>query len=228
MAKIKLGQAIAQASGSVGGTVFSHNRFGAYIRNRSIPVQPESGPQLSMRAAFAAGSAQWSALTAAIRKAWLVWAQNNPIVDSLGDKRILDGHQAYTMLATRLTHMGLGMPTTPPIIGAPVALSTLSVTASAATQNTDITFTPTPTSATHRIWLVACKTPTPTVNYVKNLLRFIDKSGASATSPLLVGSIPLILGAFTAGENLIVRCSIVDHTTGLLSVPLEARCIIAA
>ena len=53
MALIKTGPAVAVISGSVGGTVFSRNKGGAYMRNRSIPVNPQSAAQVVVRAAMA-------------------------------------------------------------------------------------------------------------------------------------------------------------------------------
>lgn len=228
MAKIKLGQVVAQASGSVGGTVFSRNRFGPYIRNRSIPVQPESGKQLARRAALSAASAQWSTLVANVRKAWLVWAQNNPIVDALGDKRTLDGHQAFTMLATRLLGWGWNMPTTPPIIPVPVEITGVSMVASAATGEVTYTFAPTPLAANCHLWISGCKTPTASVNYIKNLLRWMDSSNAAQTSTYVQTNFGTIAGTLVSGDNLIARVAVCDHTTGLLSVPRECRVICGA
>lgn len=228
MAKVKLGQMVAQASGSVGGTVFSHNRFGAYIRNRSIPVQPESGYQLARRNDLATASAEWSLKLAPIRKAWKVWAENNPITDSLGDQRILDGHQAYTMLATRLFGQGFALPTTPPVSPTPNGLTSCTITASAASQTCSMVFLPNPLAATYHLWIVAAKTPTGAVNYIKNLLRFIGIAEAASASPCTGTAIADRLGTLTIGEQIVARLAVFSQTTGLLSVSLECRCTVGA
>jgi hypothetical protein len=36
MAKVLLGPTIAEARGQIGGTVYSRNRYGAYIRHRAV------------------------------------------------------------------------------------------------------------------------------------------------------------------------------------------------
>ncbi len=119
MAKIKLGAIAGQVSGSIGTQVWSHNRFGAYIRNRSIPVQPNTAPQLAQRAMLSLHSAIWQDRSAAERKSWAVWAQNNPIVDRPGDKRILSGHMAYVRLNCNIDLIDENAISTPPIYAAP-------------------------------------------------------------------------------------------------------------
>lgn len=228
MAKIKLGVMIGQASGSLGSTVFSHNRGGTYVRLRSVPVQPGSAPQLLRRAVLSALSSDWATLTEANRLSWKVWAQNNPVVDTLGDKRILTGHMAYIQLNARL--QGLGWPTfdTPPVEAAPPALTGLSIAASVASQNVVVTFAPSPIGAGNMLWITACKTPTATINYIKNLLRWVDADTVLGGSPYTCTAIATILGALTLNERVIVHVSVFDNQTGLLSTPREARCTVGA
>jgi hypothetical protein len=228
MAKIKLGQAIAQASGSVGGTVFSHNRFGAYLRNRSIPVQPESTAQINRRNFFGAASANWATLSANARKAWLVWAQNNPIVDSLGDKRIMDGHQAYTMLSTRLRAIPWASPDTPPVLAAPTALLTCTAVISAAAQTIVFTFTPAPLIANNILVVMGAKAPTASVNYIKNLLRRLPTSDAGQATGWTMSGADAILGTFTIGEVVTLRVAQLHLDNGLMSTFFQTRTTVVA
>jgi hypothetical protein len=87
---------LAEASGSVDGLVFSHNRGGRYIRRRTIPTNPNSPLQQTNRAAFAAAMARWrDVVTAAQRAAWGVYAANTPMVNALGETIYLTGPQMY-------------------------------------------------------------------------------------------------------------------------------------
>lgn len=96
MALIKTGIGIAQISGSIAGTVFSHNRYGAYIRNRSIPVNPNSPAQQAVRADLAYLVAQWhDALSAAQRNAWAVYAAAINFTNALGDTIKLTGFNHF-------------------------------------------------------------------------------------------------------------------------------------
>lgn len=96
MALIKLGAMIAEARGSIGGAVFARNRGGAYIRNRSIPINPESTRQTAVRAVLADLTNKWSTvLTEAQRAAWTLYAENVPLVNSLGEARQVTGLNMY-------------------------------------------------------------------------------------------------------------------------------------
>jgi len=228
MAKIRLGTIVGQISGSAGATTFSHGRFGAYIRLRSIPVQPNSGPQLLRRATLTGLSSAWGTLDVTKRLAWKVWAQNNPITDRLGDKRILSGAMAYVQCNARLQPLGWPTFDVPPVVPAPSALTSLSITASVATQNVTVAFAPSPIGAAHMLWICGCKTPTPTINYIKNLLRWLDADTVLVGTPYTLTAFATKLGALTLGERAIVWCSVFDTATGLLSTPMEARCNVAA
>lgn len=92
-------QIIAAGSGSMGGCTFSRNRSGSYIRNRSLPVNPQSSFQTIVRGALATLVARWtSVLTAAQRSGWDTWAQNTPQTDALGNPIIITGQNAYIMM----------------------------------------------------------------------------------------------------------------------------------
>jgi len=226
MAKVKYGAIVGQVSGSIGASTHGHNRFGNYIRQRSIPVQPNSGLQLAQRAVLGTESAAWALLLAAQQRSWAVWAQNNPIVDVLGDKRILTGHMAFVMCNSRLKGIAVATSDTPPITPAPLALTSLSIAASAGTQVVTHTFSATPLVANTALWVRACKTPTASTNYVKNLLRFVQCSAAAGGSPWDSGAYGPKVGTLVQGEVLIAWISIFSLTNGLLSPPLEARCTI--
>src|SRR5882762_2144010 len=57
-------------SGSQGSRTFSHNKGGAYTRNRRIPVNPTTVSQGAVRNQLAASSANWANLSDADRNAW--------------------------------------------------------------------------------------------------------------------------------------------------------------
>lgn len=50
MALVQFGGGILDARGSIGGQVFSKNRFGNYMRARITPVNPNSARQAVVRA----------------------------------------------------------------------------------------------------------------------------------------------------------------------------------
>lgn len=87
---------LTQASGSVGGVTFSHNRGGMYTRARTIPTDPASEFQTELRASFGGLAAAWgSILTQAQRDAWDLYADNVTVTNPLGDQIKLSGQQWY-------------------------------------------------------------------------------------------------------------------------------------
>jgi len=83
---------LAQASGSVGGTVYSHNRGGAYIRNRALVSNPNTDRQQAVRSAMSALSKMWGqSLTQPQRDSWTAYAANRPVTNRLGDSITLSG-----------------------------------------------------------------------------------------------------------------------------------------
>ena len=102
-------------SGSIAGTVSSHNRAGQYVRNRVSPVQPVgTGRRSAIRSAFSSASSGFAALTAAQQDAWTSYADGHPITDTLGQSIKLTGHQMYVSVNTALLNLHEDQTTTPP------------------------------------------------------------------------------------------------------------------
>ena len=98
MAKIKFGGLISAASGKLAGNVFARNKGGAYIRNWARPTNPQSTDQQAQRTKLANKSAAWRNLTDTQRDAWKTWADDNPVLDRLGNSIKLTGAQAYSRI----------------------------------------------------------------------------------------------------------------------------------
>jgi hypothetical protein len=83
-------------SGSFGGLTFSHNKGGAYCRRRTVPTDPASTYQTTVRAAMSALAQRWvNTLTPAQRAAWDLYAQNVSWIDTLGQTIQLSGINHY-------------------------------------------------------------------------------------------------------------------------------------
>ncbi len=222
MAKIRPGGGIAQASGSLGGLVFSHNRGGAYVRARSIPVQPRSARQLEVRSNLSNASISWDLLDAAAQEQWRSWAESNPIMNTLGDAVRLAGNAAYVQLNSRLLFGGFAQIAAPPVITAPRPLQSFSYTADGGAGTTLITFAETPLTTNDCLYLRACYLPRPGINFVKNLLRFIGVSPiAQVTGYDYQAQLEAVLGPMPTGAGLCMWAYVLDSTTGLLSPPMR-------
>ena len=96
MALVKLGGGVVEMRGSIGGTVFSRNRFGAYARNRSKPVNPNTPRQQAVRSIIALLRSMWfGTLTQDQRDAWASYADNVPMMNRLGETQHLTGYNMF-------------------------------------------------------------------------------------------------------------------------------------
>lgn len=129
-----------QRSGSIGATVYSHNRFGAYIRARSIPVNPNTDRQVAARNAVRALAILWeTTLTQAQRDAWNVYAANVGWTNKFGDAVNLTGLNHYVRCnAPRLPYSLARIDVAPAVQDIGIAELALSATASEATQDLTI------------------------------------------------------------------------------------------
>lgn len=86
---------LAQASGSVAGNTFSRNKGGMYIRSRSLVITPKTPAQQGSQNAVKTLSSRWATLTAAQRAAWRTYAQNVPMLNKLGESRVIPEMSQY-------------------------------------------------------------------------------------------------------------------------------------
>lgn len=130
-------QIISAGSGSVGGCKYSRNRYGPYITNRSVPVNPNTAQQQAMRGFFSGLVTRWtSTLTQAQRDAWDIYGFNTPTTDSLGLPINLTGQNWYIAMNSLRQQGGstiidvapavfAGAPLTPPTMTAAVSATDL-------------------------------------------------------------------------------------------------------
>lgn len=218
MAKFLPGPVIAAASGSIGGTVFSHNKGGMYMRNRSIPTISTTEDALNAKARLSNRAQAWGGLTAAQRLAWEEWAAQNPIIDTLGQSRILSGIAAYVQLNTIIEMSGESVIASPPITAPPSPLTSLSATTDIGAGTFQLTFTPTPLAADDMLVSWVAVLNSPGINYVQNYLRLVDFSAkAQATGLDIQTEIEARLGALVVGQIVHFHCQVLDSATGLRS-----------
>lgn len=227
--KVMFGGPVANASGSLAGVVASHNRGGAYLRRRTVPVKSTTTDATNAKARLAAASSAWGALTAAQRLAWETWAATHPIVDTLGEKRILTGHQAYVQINVRILFIAGTQISDPPIAAAPDALTTLVLDADIGAGDFDVTFTPTPLAANERLWVQAAVADSPGITFVNNRYKLCVVSAAALASPLDIQSaVAGRFGTLIVGQQVFVKCSVFNGVTGLLSQPALSRATITS
>lgn len=184
MAKVKLGAIAGQVSGSIGTQTWSRNRYGAYVRNRSIPVSTQTIFTQNAKAILSACSQAWGSLTFSEQQAWRTWSNNNPITDRLGDQQTLAGNAAYNKLNCRVLGQGGTLISLPPVGAAPEALASLTGTADIGAGDFELVFTVTPQPAGVRLWVWCAVVDSLGVQYVKNKYKLVTMTAAAVTSPL--------------------------------------------
>jgi hypothetical protein len=227
MAKIKLGTMVGQASGSIGSTTFSHNRYGTYVRRRAIPVQPGTPLQLAIRQQLGDASTFWKSLGINLRTAWQAWADQNPIPDVLGDKQTLTGHAAFIKINSKYRHILSAYLQAPPVAPAPASFMTLYVTADIGAGAVSLVFSETPCIADEAIEVWAAVTNSKAINYMKNRLKYCGITSAAAASGVDVqAQIEDRIGTLVLGQTLHVHCARYSKITGLWSTFRRASAVV--
>lgn len=144
MALVQLGGGVHDIRGSIGGTVFSRNRFGNYIRSRITPVNPASSRQNLIRAVIQDLAQRWSsALTQAQRDQWEVYAANITRQNKLGAQIFLTGFNHYVRSnAPRLQNVDNTIGDGPAILTLPAGDPAFVCTVDETAQQISVAFTP--------------------------------------------------------------------------------------
>lgn len=224
MAIFTPGVTVGQISGRVGGTIFSRNKGGAYVRNGSIPTTVTTTKALAYKAYFAAASQAWTALTDAQRLAWKVWAQSKTSTNRLGRSISLSGQQWFIGMNSRLAAASENLITVPPITTAPTGIVISAFTVDSGSGNTEIEFDRTPLAANERLWVRAAMVSSAAINNVENLLTTVVIAAATTASPLdLETSLIAAFGALQTGATYVVEAHVLDTDNGLISGSYYAR-----
>jgi hypothetical protein len=123
------GAMVGVLSRSIGSTTASHNRFGAYLRGRVIPTNPNTAAQVAQRTSIIARSQEWRALTSTQRAGWTALGLTIVRTDSLGQTYNLTGLQTYTFINRNLVYVGSAVLSTAPTLLGVTAPATATLTA---------------------------------------------------------------------------------------------------
>lgn len=183
MAILTPGTMIGAISGSIGGQTFSHNKGGPYVRTRAIPTNPNTARQQAVRTILGTLAAGWTnTLTDAQRATWDTYAENNTILNALGQAIKVTGLAWYLRCGARLLDAGGTIPTDAPTVPAPAALATFTPAFTSANA-VDVTYTAA-LAADERmqLWMTGPDTPGATPNFGQAVL--VGYSAAMAASPI--------------------------------------------
>lgn len=201
MAIFSPGPMIAEARGSVGGTVFSRNTHGAYTRNRTVPVNPQTVRQTQMRIFLETLQQRWrETLSQAQRDAWESYARGTPGLNKLGFGTILSGINVYIRTNSLLLLAGGSINDTAPATNGVAALPLTTFDSVAATGIRVVTIDPAPALGDATMfWISSPKAKT--VNFFNGPWFYTNY----AFGPILLPYTVLGPAFTTAGQRFFVR-----------------------
>lgn len=231
MAKYTPGPMVASVSGSIGGTVFSRNRYGQYTRFRAVPVNPGTNYTEAAKQRLGDISGAWRNLDESDRQSWVTWAQTNTVTDPLGQQIVLQGNAAFQKLNNRILLSGNSMITLPPVGGPPPEVPSFTVEANDGSESNepgivtlDIDYDTPPSDATLFVW--AAVVDSVGITYVKNLMKLVIPDQAPQATPDISAGVTERFGALSAGQKVVIELAHVGNETGLTTVRRRAEAVV--
>ena len=228
MAKILTTAIVADIRNKLNGSVFSKNRYGAYVRTKVTPVNPQSVAQQNARNILSTNSQAWRGLTEEQRQGWIDAAVNFPFTDIYGNSKTLSGAALYVKLNNNLANVFVGaIPDAP----SPVAIPQLTLGTIVADESTPlitVAFTSAPVPADFTMVIQATGNVTPGKSFVKNLYRQVSTPSGGSTSPAdITSGWQAVHGNPVAGQKIFVRAFLVSTITGQAGIPVSGMVIVA-
>jgi hypothetical protein len=204
MAKIRFGEIVADARGSIDGITYSRNRFGAYARNRVAPTNPNTSFQTVARENLAFLASRWRSITQVQRDAWSAIGSQIQKTDSLGQVYDLTGIQAYESINGVRFAIGSALVDDAPALDAIPQVDTLGLTATITGSVLSLAYTSANDVAAQQ-WLVYA---TRGLSAGKNFFRgsdyklFFTFVGATASPVNIFASYTARFGALVLGTKI--------------------------
>lgn len=218
---------IGRLSRSAGSTTASHNRFGAYLRNRVIPTNPQTAKQTAVRGSLATSSMAWKALTQAQREGWTALGASIVKTDSLGETYTLNGLQAFVLANRNRFTTGLGQLSDAPALPAITGLTTLSMTASILAMV--ITFAPTPIGATFSLLFSVTPGVSAGISFMPRSRYKLVLATAlnAATGSDILAAYTALYGIPIVGQKIFLTALVLHEASGITGPPFHASVIVA-
>lgn len=218
-------------SGAQGAVVYSRNRGGAYVRNRVVPINPNTIYQQQARARLSTYTSRWfNVLTAVQRAEWETYAANVPRVNRIGLPVNHTGLNWYVAMNSFRIQNGRTIVDDAPadFVMAPYTLPT-SLIASEAAQTISMIFDPSETWADDEgcMGIYASRPQNVTKNYFRGPYRYADTIVGNTAVPPVSPYAAATAFPFTAGQAVFVRVNVCE-ATGLLGTSSFHRVVATA
>jgi hypothetical protein len=209
MAKIKFGMMMTDASGKLGGQVFSKNRGGSYVRTKVTPTNPQTTAQMLIRGIFASISSAWSSLTEAQRNSWNGFVQDYARTDVFGDLRNPSGKALFQRLNQNLEVSEQAQLLVCPSPAEVPFANLTSASADVSDASFDVDYAGNTTGSKVVVW--ATPSMSQGTKFIKNKLRKLDVFvGANAGTLNIQAAYVARFGAPVAGANIYVGVKVIN------------------
>lgn len=226
---MKFGAIVVDGRGKVGGHVASKNRYGAYLRTKVTPVNPQSTDQIEVRNRLSGLAQDWRDLSADQRLAWNNAVSDYKKTDIFGDIQNPTGFNLFVKLNANLLNIGEAQQSAPPLPGSPAALTAISATADVSDALITVTFAPA-VGADNHYKVEATPALSAGKSFVKSEYRQIDVLDVADVSPLAIQAAWMAkFGSFpAAGTKIFIKFTPILDATGQQGLPLECSCVVTA
>lgn len=222
---------MSQASGSLAGITASHNKGGAYFRQRSTPTNPNSIWQQAVRAIVNQLSNLWSnSLDSSQRAAWDQYALAVAVVDTLGEPIFLTGINHYVRSNVPRIQAGLPRVDTAPSIFNLGDFTSPSFEASEATQQLSVTFEDTDDWVNEDDAAMIIGTARPqglAINFFKGPYRYSGTIDGDGTTPPTSPALVAVAFPFVQNQKVFTHAR-VSRADGRLSTPFRGYALALA
>ncbi len=220
------------ASGAIGGKVASHNRYGNYMRIRSIPTNPNTDRQQGARGRFQSMASRWpTALSPAQRTAWNLYGDTVDMQGPLGQTINLTGFNHYVRSNTAILQAVLPVVDAGPTnFSLPAADSTVAPTISEAAQQISVVFDDTRDWAGEDSSFMTVHMTSPqnaSRDYLDIKLRYADVLLGNTAVPLVSPQVVAVPYVVVDGQKVIVKFRI-GRADGRLSSFFQQTVTVAA
>jgi len=212
--------------GHLAGMVGTRGAYGAVLRTRVTPVNPETPAQLAVRNFFKGTSSGFNLLTPAQMEAWRTLGSETKRTDSQGAKYKLTAINMYKSVNQPLLYAGELAIADPPSSLAVTPMTDFGIPEpiTPATTTLDLEFGPDPLSATEKLVVDIVENVSAGISNVSSKYSRLAVSIAGKDSPLTVtiNLTPII------GRRYWLQARILDISNGQYSAPLEASVVVTA
>lgn len=230
MALILFGGGIADARGSVAGNTYSRNKAGAYLRNRTKPINPNTVLQSANRVRFGMQAAGWTGLSNEKQNGWDALAAGATRLNKLGQVYTPGGRQLYLESSNNMSLLGLAPLATAPInadIPSGTSATTLIPTSTSGSWDKIEILGDSVVSGMSVIVRATPPNPGPKTNF-SNMYRNVF-TGVTAVSYNITAGYEAVYGldAGAIGSSMSILISLIDTATGFRSPELRLDALVA-